>query len=113
MKRDKTLTAGRAVVRGHLFATLPALLLLLAVYALCAHWIAQPLLGLGRSFQSYFLRLALVSAGALAAGWLWWSAAILRWRVWARSRGADEKETQRLGEKTLLLWPADSMLRKQ
>lgn len=86
-------------------ATLPALLLLIAVFAMNARWIAQPLLAPQRSFSAYWIRLGLVSIGALAVGWLWWAVAILRWRVWVRTHGADEKETQRLGQRTLLLWP--------
>ncbi|MBW4049744.1 MAG: hypothetical protein HIU89_18050, partial [Proteobacteria bacterium] len=89
----------------HLMATLPALLLLVAVFVLNARWIEKPLLSPERSFSAYWVRLGLVSISGLAVGWLWWAVAILRWRIWARARGADEKETQRLGQRTLLLWP--------
>lgn len=105
MKKDASITPGRAVFQGHLMATLPALLLLVAVFALNARWIAEPLISPGRSFSAYWVRLGLVSIAALAVGWLWWAVAILRWRVWVKARGADEKETQRLGQRTLLLWP--------
>jgi hypothetical protein len=44
--------------------------------------------------------------------WLWWSALIARWREWAKLRGADERQTQRLGERSGLVWPKGSVFRK-
>lgn len=112
MRMNGPLTPGKAVFRGHMMATVPALLLLVAVFVVCEHWIAQPLLWPQHSFRAYFMRLGMVSVGALALGWLWWSVAILRWLLWARSRGADEKETQRLARRTLLLCPKGSWVQK-
>lgn len=112
MKRDEPLSPAQAVLRGHLIATLPALLLLLAVFLLFARWIAQPMHPPSPSFRAYFERLGIVSLGALLTGWLWWSAAILRWRLWAKSHGADAEEIRKLGERTLLLWPKASLLEK-
>jgi hypothetical protein len=105
MRKDAALTPGRAVFRGHLLATAPTLLLLLATFALSANWIAEPFYYPTPSLHAYFERLGIVSAFALLFGWLWWSFAILLWRLWMKSRGAEEKATQRLGERTLLLWP--------
>jgi hypothetical protein len=105
MRKPTPITPGRAVFQGHLMATVPALLLLVAVFVLGARWIAQPLIAPERSFSAYWIRLGLVSVAALGVGWLWWAVAILRWRAWMRARGANEKEAQRLGERTLLLWP--------
>lgn len=110
MKNEIPPSAPQAVLRGHLIATVPALLLLIADFALSAHWVAQPLLSPPPSFRAYFLRLAIVSAAGLAVGWLWWSIAILRWRHWVRARGADEKKIQRMG--TLLMWPKSSLSSK-
>ena len=53
--------------------------------------------------------------GVLAGGvlsWGWWSLMIPRWRRWAASQGADPEQTQRLGERTLLLWEKGSVLEK-
>jgi hypothetical protein len=44
--------------------------------------------------------------------WLSWSAVIPRWRDWARLRGADELQTQRLGERSGLVWPIGSVFQK-
>jgi hypothetical protein len=112
MKKDPPLTPAQIIFRGHLVATLPALLLLVAVFVIFAHWIAQPMLWPQPSLQAYFRRLGLVSVGALVVGWLWWSVAILRWRAWARTQAADEQEVQRLGQRTLLLWPKGSLAGK-
>lgn len=105
MRKDAALTPDRAVFRGHLLATVPALLVLLATFALSGQWISEPLYYRIPSLRAYYDRLGIVSAFALVFGWLCWSVAILLWRVWMKSRGADEKETQRLGERALLLWP--------
>jgi hypothetical protein len=105
MKKNHSLTPGRAVFQGHLMATLPALLLLVAVFVLGARWIAQPLVSPAHSFSAYWTRLGIVSIGALAVGWLWWAVAILRWRAWVKARAVDARETERLGQRTLLLWP--------
>jgi membrane-associated phospholipid phosphatase len=109
MKKDLPLTPGRAVFQGHLVATLPALLLLVAVFILGARWIAQPLLSPPHSYSAYWMRLGIVSISALAVGWLWWAVAILRWRAWVKERAVDERETERLGQRTLLLWPKRAM----
>jgi hypothetical protein len=50
-------------------------------------------------------------AGATVA-WLWWSATIPRWREWSKTQGADEKETQRLGQLSGLVWPKGSFFEK-
>lgn len=44
--------------------------------------------------------------------WLWWSAAVPRWREWAMTRGADEEQTQELGVRSGLVWPKGSMFEK-
>lgn len=112
MRTNGPLSPSQAVFRGHLAATLPALLVVIAVFLFCAHWIAQPMRPPAPSYRLYFERLGMVSAGALAAGWLWWSVAIIRWRLWVKSRGADETETRRLAQRTLLLWPKATLLEK-
>jgi hypothetical protein len=45
-------------------------------------------------------------------GWLWWSFMVPQWREWAKRQGADETETQHIGESRGLLWHKGSFLEK-
>jgi hypothetical protein len=46
--------------------------------------------------------------------WLWWSFSVPRWREWAKQRGADEEQTQRLAEsgRYPLVWPKGHFFEK-
>jgi hypothetical protein len=96
---EPTLTPKRAVLVGHLVISLPVVIIMGLV----------PLLG-------YILRGqngAMIGAVlGFVVAWLWWSVFVPRWREWARSRGADEKRTQFLAERSLLVWPKGSILEK-
>lgn len=53
------------------------------------------------------------------AAWLWWSFTVPLWRDWAKRRGADENETQRLAQswgqplrQAPLVWPKGHIFEK-
>jgi hypothetical protein len=94
-----TLSAGRAVMYGHLTVNLPVIFII----------------GLGGLLGYFYKGPAGVWIGLLLGilpAWLWWSAVIPRWREWAKLRGADELQTQRLGERSGLVWPKGSVFEK-
>lgn len=47
---------------------------------------------------------AALGAGFVLA-WSWWSVAVYRWRIWAKTKGMSPAEVQRYGEAARLLWP--------
>jgi hypothetical protein len=85
------LSAEKAVILGHLVVTGPVMLFLLGGPLL--GFLLFGILGVALGFPSFVV------------AWLWWSFTVLRWRRWARRRGADPDRTQRLGELTGLVWP--------
>jgi hypothetical protein len=94
-----TLSPGRAVMYGHLIVNL-RVIFIIALGGLLGYFSKGPtgvLIGL---FVGVF------------PAWLWWSSLIPRWREWAKLRGADELQTQRLGERSGLVWPQASVFQK-
>jgi hypothetical protein len=114
MKSKHPLTAARAVLYGHLMVTLPVTMIILVITTGIAIMIgpssaddcrlAVQLHDIGRT------ALGAIVGGAVA--WLCWSVSIPRWRDWAEVRGADPDQTQRFGERTLLLWPKGSVFER-
>jgi hypothetical protein len=92
------LSAGRAILIGHLVITLPVLAIFVGAMRL-----GQAILGDG-----WFL-LVLVGFGV---SWLWWSVVAPRWRQWALDRGAPPDELQRLAAANRLLWRKGSAFEK-
>jgi hypothetical protein len=96
---EPALSPSRAVMYGHLIVNVPVI----SIIGLCG------LLGFvykGQTGALFGLLLGILPA------WLWWSALIARWREWAKLRGADEGQTQRLGERSGLVWPKGSVCQK-
>ena len=86
------LSAGKAVVVGHLLVTGPVLAII-AIVGLGGYvWFALPGLLIG----------GLVGCGV---AWIWWSWTVPKWRRWALSRGASPDRVQRLAAATGLTWP--------
>jgi hypothetical protein len=107
------MTASAVVLRGHLIVTLPILLLTAISAEAFSFFIGPPATGAGAAAR--FLYLMRMPAGALigsAAGWMWWSYAIPRWRMWWLEIGADEEQVQSLAQRTLLIWPKGSVFEK-
>jgi hypothetical protein len=93
MATQQRITAGNAVLRGHLLVTLPTLVLLVTAATIGR-----------RQFDSIGLGLVVALVPAL----LWWVLVIPRWRRWALSQGVDPVQLQELGAKAGLLWPTGS-----
>jgi len=90
------MTAGRAVVIGHLRVTLVVLLVIAA----------GGLIGRANGYRNP----GLLAGCGLA--WLWWSWQVPRWRDWVVDRGAPIGEVQRLAVRTALLWPKGSFMER-
>jgi hypothetical protein len=93
------LTPHRAVLIGQLVVNLPVVCVI----------------GLG-FFLAYLLKGPAWAPLGLFVGiipaWLWWSFMVPRWREWAKRQGADEIETQLIGERSGLVWPQGSIFEK-
>lgn len=94
-QETKRLSAGRAVAAGHLMVSSITVFLMVSGGYLGREYAGSPELGI---------------VIALLPAWLWWSFVIPRWRRWALAGGADPDRLQRLGVRTLLLWPKGSFL---
>jgi hypothetical protein len=100
-------SAVQAVIRGHLIVTLPVFVIIGLTTGVAAVSISvfTPNNTEIKMQLLHALRLPLGGLAGCLLGWLWWSASVPRWREWAKSIGADEEQTQRLGQRTLLVWP--------
>jgi hypothetical protein len=95
--RASTLTIGKAILIGELVVNIPALALLLASLVGFGSWMEDslPFLAPGhhdKSWQGRLIEFGLVLClftVATAIGWLWWSLALPRWRLWALRRVND------------------------
>ena len=104
----------RAVAYGHLFVTLPVLVIIGSVAEGVSLLVGPASESNGTPLLNLFHEIRFPIGGFIGAAiaWIWWSIFIPRWRVWSRNRGADVEQTQRLAERTLLVWPKGSMLEK-
>ena len=93
------LTPYRAVLIGHLVVNLPVVTIMGLAYLLVY-------LLKGPTWALIALFLAVIPA------WLWWSLMVPRWRKWAKRQGADEEQTQYLGQRSGLVWPRGSIFEK-
>gem|GEM_PF-1481770 len=87
----KQLSAGRAVLLGHLLVNLPVLLIIIG-FSVLGYVLLQ------KGWFIFFV------AGFTLA-WAWWSITVPRWRRWALGRGAPPDRLQRLATVTGLVWP--------
>jgi hypothetical protein len=95
-QQPKNLSAGRAVLVGHLWVNVPVLVIIglgSAAGAMLGYWRAGALVG-------------------IVPAWAFWSFTVPRWRGWATARCAPPEETQRLAAATGLTWPKGSVLEK-
>lgn len=90
-QRLKLMSAGKAVLLGHLFVNLPVLLLIVGFSVA------------GKIIVSDAWLSFLVIGSVLA--WTWWSFSVPRWRRWALERGASPDRLQKLAVATGLVWP--------
>ena len=116
MKGNASLTPARAVAYGHAVITLPVVLII-GLATIMAFFVVRPPSPDDHKtlFHQMFFYLAQILIGAVvgvAVGWLWWSLSVPRWREWAKRFGADEEQTQRLAQRTLLVWPQGSLFEK-
>jgi hypothetical protein len=114
MKNESALTAGDAVLCGHLVVTLPVLLIIGLITAIVSFLIG-PSSGHEGEFAMRLLHTERLPIGGfigVIVGWLWWSLSVPLWRKWARVHGADEEQTQQLAVRTLLVWPKGSFFEK-
>jgi hypothetical protein len=104
MENVRTLTPVKAVLLGHVFVTLPVLLLI---------GTGAVIVGLISNHSSGPLPFSLLGVlGGAAVGWIWWSATVPLWREWAKHNGADEERTQLLAQRSGLVWPRGSFFEK-
>ena len=93
-----SISAGKAVVIGHLVVTVAAMILMYAFAVV------------GRLFfPKYWVWIFLLG---VALVWLYCSLAILFWRRWAMHRVADTERFQKLAVATFLIAPKGSFLEK-
>jgi hypothetical protein len=96
---ESSLTPRRAVLIGQLVVNLPVVCIIGSAFLL-AYLLKGPI------WAPFGLLLGIIP------GWVWWSFMVPRWREWAKRRGADEIETQLIGERSGLVWPEGSFFER-
>lgn len=96
---ESALTPRRAVLIGQLVVNLPV------VFIIGLAFLLADLLK-GPAWAPLGLFLGIIPA------WLWWSFMVPRWREWAKRKGADEGQTQYLGQRSGLVWPKGSIFER-
>ena len=99
LRPPTVLSPGLAVFLGHLFVTLPGMIL---IYG-CS------LFGQAYMPDTVWVSLLVGFFGA----WGWYSFSISRWRRWALARVDQPAHLQNLAELTGLLWPKGSVFEKR
>jgi hypothetical protein len=94
-----SLSPHRAVTIGQLVVNLPVLAIMVSGFLLAD------------AFRHSYWAFAFAGLGFVFA-WLWWSVAVPLWRDWAKRSGADEEETQILGQRSGLVWRKGSVFEK-
>jgi hypothetical protein len=91
-----------AVRAGYWRVSLPSWLLAMAFM-----WPPILYLGIDKAFytSSGLWAVAIFLCLGLAAGWLWWSVAAPRWRLWAYQRVSDLERLEQLAVANRLVWP--------
>jgi hypothetical protein len=115
MKSNASLTPARAVAYGHAVITLPVVLIIGLATIMAFFVVRPPSPDDHKTLIQMLLYFAQIDIGVVvggAVGWLWWSLSVPRWREWAKRRGADKEQTQRLAQRTLLVWPQGSLFEK-
>src|SRR5579859_4676881 len=97
--RKPPLSPSRAVAVGQLVVNLPVLAFLVSG------------LLLADVFRRSYWAFVCAALGFIVA-WLWWSLSVPLWRDWSRRRGADEEQTQILGQRSGLVWRKGSIFEK-
>ena len=92
-----------AVIRGHIFATVPVFAIILAFT------LAGISLGGRIGLLWTVIGLGIGTVVGASVAWLWWSFAIPRWRDWVEDQGLSPADVQDLAARTRLLWPEGSV----
>ena len=103
MKTDTSLSVEQAIGRGYLFVNLPVFLCialpLLISFVLPEKWDANSFIGF-----------AIIPS--ILLGWVWWSWALPRWRLWAVKRVDDIELLFNKAIQAQLMWPAGHFFQK-
>jgi hypothetical protein len=102
LPKDQPLTVETAVRRGHLFITVPVVLIILAL-GFPAWVLLKP--PSNPSTVATLLLVLWMVAGPPGVAWLWWSYTVPRWRHWALKQGVDADALQRRAVAQNLVWP--------
>jgi hypothetical protein len=102
MERRMTSPEQAAVQQGYWIVMLPSWLLMMGFM-----WPPILYFGIDVAFNtSHGLRsVGIAIALGIAAGWLWWSVAAPRWRLWAYRRVSDLELLEQLAVADKLVWP--------
>jgi len=95
--------AGKAVLIGHLVASIPVFLIILS-FAVGGFIISLRFSGL-----KFFL---ISTAFGFVLSWLWLSLVVPRWRQWALEHGAPAEQLHKIAVATGLVWPEGSIISK-
>lgn len=97
-------TVDKALRRGQLVVNVPVFLIMFSVSGLCIVLSANKL-------ASGYLILLGIALGPLA-GWIYWSFAITRWRIWAFTNVDDINELKSRAISSKLIWPDGHIFEK-
>ena len=103
--QKKTINVGTAILIGQLIVNLPVLIIIFGVASVGI--VITIFFGNAFSLLAAFIPFGAIASFILgvAAGWLWWSFSVPRWRRWAHQNGAPEDKLQKWAVITGLVWP--------
>jgi hypothetical protein len=101
---ERMVTVEKAIRRGQLMVNVPVLFIMPGVIGILLFVVLKELAPV------YFAALGIILAPL--AGWIYWSFAITRWRIWAFSKVDDVHELKREAVAGKLIWPDGSFFEK-
>jgi hypothetical protein len=108
----KPISVWKALLIGHLVINSIVLIIILVGFGVGLA-IIKLMETLPQPFPDISFLFGMISVGlGIAAGWLWWSFTVPRWRRWALKSGAPKDELQTWGVLTGLVWPKGSIFEK-
>ncbi|ESQ76077.1 hypothetical protein ABAC402_06420 [Asticcacaulis sp. AC402] len=63
-------------------------------------------------YDPAYVMLACLAALGIPSGWIWWSLAVPKWKLWAYSRVENIKQLKREAVSEGLIWPDGHILEK-
>jgi len=100
----ETVTVDEALRKGKRNINLPVYIILFGMIGLSVYFVSV------KNFSGWYNAAGVI--GGFVFGWLYWSLAITKWRLWAFENVRNVHELKQRAIKEKLIWPDDSFFRR-